>query len=423
MSVDRLACRRAIEAVRAGVPNRDAVRALGCSQPHIEEKFHQGLRDCQELTEQGKQARGLLVAGDFGTGKSHLLEHLHHLALEQNFVSSKVVISKETPLYDSAKFYRAAIDAAVVPDRQGGALREIAQTLDSSAGYVPFYQRVTSDASGLDSRFAATLFVYENVRTREFDLRDRVISFWSGRKLNVSEMRKYLRQLGESATYRLGKITEKELAYHRFRFASQLMVAAGYSGWVLLVDEVELIGRYSLLQRARSYAELARWMGMLREDEICPSLFTVLAITSDFVAEVIERKNDREKVRARLSARGLPDDLLQAGEAEKGMREIEKAAKLKRLERNQIEAVGDKLRGIYARAYQSNPLDAKLPCQALGSTPMRTYLRIWVNQWDLQRLDPSYQPEIATTTMEQHYTEDKDLEVPTEQNGDAAGAA
>jgi hypothetical protein len=125
MSDDLLACRRAIEAVRAGVPNRDAVRALGCSQPHIEEKFQQGLRECRELAEQGKQARGLLVAGDFGTGKSHLLEYIHHLALEQNFVSSKVVISKETPLYAPSKFYRSAIDAAVVPGKQGDALREI----------------------------------------------------------------------------------------------------------------------------------------------------------------------------------------------------------------------------------------------------------------------------------------------------------
>ena len=31
-------------------------------------------------------------------------------------------------------------------------------------------------------------------------------------------------------------------------------------GWLLLFDEVELIGRYTLLQRGRSYAELARWL-------------------------------------------------------------------------------------------------------------------------------------------------------------------
>ena len=46
----------------------------------------------------------------------------------------------------------------------------------------------------------------------------------------------------------------------RLRFAAKLLAAAGYAGWVVLFDEVELIGRYSLQQRAKSYAELARWV-------------------------------------------------------------------------------------------------------------------------------------------------------------------
>jgi hypothetical protein len=423
MSDYLLACRRAIEAVRAGVPNRDAVRALGCSHPDIEEQFQQGLRECREMADQGRQTRGLLVAGDFGTGKSHLLEYLHHLALEQNFVSSKVVISKETPLYDPSKFYRSAIDAAVVPGKQGGALREIAATLDRSPGYKALYVHVTSDRSDLDSRFGATLYVYEH--GKDLELVDRVISFWSGRKLNVSEIRKALRHLGESVTYPLRKISDKELAQQRFRFASRLMVAAGYSGWVLLVDETELMGRYSLLQRAKSYAELARWIGVLGEDEGYPSIFTVFAITPDFEEEVLERKGDREKVGARLAARGSPGDPLLAEEAEKGMREIPKAVKLKSLERDEVEAVAGKLRDIHARAYQWDPPAVRPDSgEKLRSTRMREHVKRWVNQWDLHRLYPSYKPEIETAAMPQRYEEDKDLEVSTEENEgeDATGA-
>ncbi len=36
VSTDR---RRALEALRNGVPNRDAVRVLGCEQPEVEERF------------------------------------------------------------------------------------------------------------------------------------------------------------------------------------------------------------------------------------------------------------------------------------------------------------------------------------------------------------------------------------------------
>ena len=53
----------------------------------------------------------MLVAGGFGSGKSHLLEYFKHIALEENFVCSKIVISKETPLYNPTRVYQAAIES------------------------------------------------------------------------------------------------------------------------------------------------------------------------------------------------------------------------------------------------------------------------------------------------------------------------
>ena len=83
---------RAIEALRAGVPNRDAVRALGSSQPVVEGHFEEMLSAVGQGLEVGKGVEGVLFAGDFGSGKSHLLEYLQHVALEKGFVCSKVVI-------------------------------------------------------------------------------------------------------------------------------------------------------------------------------------------------------------------------------------------------------------------------------------------------------------------------------------------
>jgi len=49
MNVDqKIQHRRAIEALRSGVPNRDAVLALGCKQPTIEEKFRAQLQAAKE---------------------------------------------------------------------------------------------------------------------------------------------------------------------------------------------------------------------------------------------------------------------------------------------------------------------------------------------------------------------------------------
>ena len=69
MSAQRVEDRRAIEALRSGVPNRDAVSALGSSQPEIEQHFAHQLATIRN----DGVAAGLLVRGEFGSGKSHLL--------------------------------------------------------------------------------------------------------------------------------------------------------------------------------------------------------------------------------------------------------------------------------------------------------------------------------------------------------------
>src|SRR5262245_2211528 len=155
----QIVSRRAIEALRAGVPNRDAVLALGCEQPFIEERFRARFQQAKEGVTQGVQAGGLLIAGDFGAGKSHLLEYLQQVALAEHFVCSKVVVSKETPLYDPTKFYRAAVRAAVAPGRRGAALTEVAAQLDPrNDAYTELSAWAHGPGAALNSRFAATLF-------------------------------------------------------------------------------------------------------------------------------------------------------------------------------------------------------------------------------------------------------------------------
>jgi len=409
--------RRAIEALRSGVPSRDAVRALGIAQPEIEEQFAERLEATKDGITAGTQAPGLLVDGDFGSGKSHLLEYLQHAALEQGFVCSKIVISKETPLYDPAKLYRAAIEAAVVPGRKGAALTEVASRLQSdSAGYAALDTWANRAESELNSRFAATLYLYRRVRVSDGEIADRIVRFWAGDPLNVSELRRWLRAYGETASYRLEKVTARELTLQRFRYAPRLMSAAGYAGWVLLVDEVELIGRYSIKQRSRSYAELARWAGRLH-DQRFPGLVTVFAITSDFGRAVLEDRGDEESVPARLRGSGLDADRMLASQAERGMRFISReAVPLRPADRGLIDQTREQVQDVYARAYDWQP--PALTARDDLALRMRQHVRRWINEWDLLRLYPGEHVETVIGELHPNYAENLDLEVSSE--GDSA---
>jgi hypothetical protein len=401
--------RRAIEALRSGVPNRDAVRALGCAQPAIEEAFRRQLEATADGVASESQAPGILVSGDFGSGKSHLLEYLMHVALEQRFVCSRIVVSKETPLHDPAKLYRAALRAAVVPDRKGTALTEVAARLDfGSEPYTDFYRWINRPDIRLNSRFPATVFLYE--REKDPEILNRIVSFWSGDPLGVAPLKTWLRAHGEAGSYRLEAVAAKDLWLQRFRFAARLMVAAGYRGWALLVDEVELIGRYSFKQRARSYAELGRWAARL-QGEACPGLATVFAITSDYSAAVLTERNDRETVPGRLRASGIDADRLLASQAERGMRLIDREGlRLRAPESAAIDQTRSLIQEIYARAYNwSSP--SLPPEERLTTTLMRQYVRRWINEWDLKRLYPDHEVHMVVEELKMDYSEDRDLEV------------
>ena len=122
MSEELVARRRAVEALRSGVPSWDAVAVLGSGQPRCGGPLHRAAGAHGRAGEPRAGPRGLLLGGGFGSGKSHLLTHLGHLAMSAGFVMSTVVISKETPLHDPVKIFRAAVDGAVDPGRARGVL-------------------------------------------------------------------------------------------------------------------------------------------------------------------------------------------------------------------------------------------------------------------------------------------------------------
>lgn len=400
--------RRALEALRAGVPNRDAVEALGSLQTAVEDRFSLLLAALADPPG-GEPVPGMLLGGGFGSGKSHVLEHLAHLALQANFVVSKVVISKETPLHDPVKVFRAAIEEARLPDRAGSAIDEVAAGLQTgSAAYASLYRWVHSDDAPIDPRFGATLFLYEYGRG-DPEFADRIVRFWAGDPLPAADLRRRLKEAGAGPTYSLGAAKERDLALGRLRFVPRLMRAAGYAGWIVLLDEVELIGRYSLLQRAKAYAELARWVRGDRDDPSVP-LGAVAATVDDFEAQVLVGKNDLELVPKRLRQKSTSDADLLATAAEVGMRIIEREQlALQPPDRAALDRTYRRLKALHGEAYGWSPPDVE-GLERLPSNRMRQYVRAWINEWDLVRLDPGYRPETAVAEVRVDFSEDAAIE-------------
>jgi hypothetical protein len=381
------------------------VRALGCDQPRIEVEFIEQL----ESVAAGESAEGLLIKGDFGTGKSHSLEFLREIALDQKFVVSRVYVNKETPLHDPVKLFQGASDSLSLPSRSGPAFLEIANQLVFNSQPFRDFERWANHAStDLDARFPASLLLFERFQS-DHEFRDHLIRFWAGGKLPVPDVKKHLKQIGEAWTP--GYTSLRDLAAQRFRFASRLMRAAGYAGWVILIDEVELVGTYSSLQRAKSYIEVARLMNTAGEAGV--SMVPVLAITDDFTRAILEDKGDLEKIPHMLQLRaaaGASD----AVNAAMGMRILaDRGISLKRPDVNALDETYARIRALYAKAYGWEPV-VQAVVRREQSTPLRAYIRRWITEWDLHRLNPGAEVDIETTVWHTDYSEEEEADEPKE---------
>ena len=170
-----LSARRAIESLRSGVPNREAVAQLGTTQRDIERRFQSALA----AVAAGKGTEPLVIAANFGAGKSHLLNYLQVLAERENFVSSFVVISPEMPLGNAQVVLKAVGEASHAPGRLGKALRALMFDFRVSS---PAWEQlnVWAGVSGLDDRFSALLLLYERFRADE-EFRTEILGDFEGK--------------------------------------------------------------------------------------------------------------------------------------------------------------------------------------------------------------------------------------------------
>jgi P-loop Domain of unknown function (DUF2791) len=415
-----IVARSAIEALRAGVPNRAAIRLLGSDDETLQQDFSDRLRRCAAALGDGRQTEGILLCGAFGAGKSHQLGYLAELARQQRFVVSFLPISKETPFFDPARLFVAAIRAAVVPDANDDVMTAAMRRLRPNSDLYDALETWTITEvreERLAPLFAALLYLIPR-RTTDPDDHTRIARFFGGGKVTVTAIRGWLRDAGAARLFDIKPVREADLALQRVRFAPRLFRASGYSGWCLLLDEVELIGRYSPLQRGRSYAELAWWMGLER-DEPTPGLVTVAAVTDDFSEKMFREKHDDELIPPRLEQRGMVRQSLMARRGIEWLKrpqfKLDPATDEEGLHRSL-----NRIAALYRDAYAWTlpPPDIG---ERLANKSMRQYIKSWITSWDIERLY-GRAPQIAAETIATDYSESSEIEQVPADCGDEASA-
>src|SRR5271166_3295882 len=262
-------------------------------------------------------------------------------------------------------------------------------------------------AGSLSAAFAALLWLIPRLAAEDYARdRARIPRFFGGGKLNATVVRSWLREHGAAKLFDIKSTREAELARQRLRFAPHLMSSVGLAGWCLLLDEVELIGRYSTLQRGRSYAELGRWLGWDEMDSLL-GITTVAAFTDDYVSRMFDDRRDEELVPQTLEQKGLTHQAVLAKRCMEQLRRI-RGVRLVPPDESALGAAQSRIADLYYDAYQWRPSGVAIG-ERLAGKSMRQYIKSWITEWDIERLFG----ERTTTeaqTIQTDYSESAELE-------------
>ncbi len=92
------------------------------------------------------------------------------------------------------------------------------------------------------------------------------------------------------------------------------------------------------------------------------------------------------------------------------MRLIEKAmVLLDPPDTDELDRVYDRLKELHGAAFDWVPPDVE-GLERLGATRMRQYVRAWINEWDLVRIDPTYRPVTETVKLSGGYVEQPEFD-------------
>ncbi len=378
MNEEQVFARSAIEALRSGVPSRHAVDQLGTTQNQVREAFEARV----EAMAAGKAVEPLVIAATFGAGKSHLLNYLKSLATNRGCVTSLVVVSPEMPLGNAHAVLKAIAESAEAPGRIGSALRALASDMHTNS---PEYAklRIWARDSGLDERFAALLYTYEELRADE-EFRTQILSDFEGKPVVITLLRQKLKELGQAAGYALKAKKNSLLAHDRIRLLAQFYRTCGCKGWVVLFDELERIAFFSTKQRLAAWEELGWWQAAAREDgAVLLPVFATAAGLYESTASV-----DELRFRSNTLDVGGPD-LDRLGAA--GIELVKSPIRLTAPDADQEEHIKYRLKSIYETAYQVSA-PAIDPGRNDVRTTIRSEIRRWITLWDLHRSYPNYEP-------------------------------
>ena len=383
--------RHIIEALRSGVPSRAVGEYFSEARPKVMKEIS-GRMDM--VCEDGK-SNGMIICGKYGEGKTHLLNTVFNLAHSNHMVVSYLSLSKETPMDKLYLVYQKVLQSTYLPRRQQpGFMHELEKI---SAGSPVANEMLLYAAKHLETDKLYYLF-RSYLNTEDSDEKFLLQADLEGDFITTASLKMISRRFcGQPVNYNVN-VSKTKHCRDYFSFMSHLFTQMGYHGWVLLIDETELMGRLGKKTRLKAYNNMANFL----LPDLCPeTTFTIFALSASYVEDVIEGKHEYANLEEVFPENQEP--------ARTVLNLLSRAPQLLPLTKDEINEVLCKIQDFHGRAYGWTPnlsVSALTEATQSGGYLLRTKIRAAI-----EFLDQLYQyGKAGHTTIndlgEETFTED-----------------
>lgn len=378
--MDSRAARRIVEALRAGIPSCEVSSVFTEGQANLLQ------RSGADLTRvaQGESAY-LIARGQYGEGKSHLLSAIENMARAERFVVSNVVLSKETPFNRINKVYQAVAHSVRVPDLPRPGFEDLLLRIG------PGTPRADEIAEFAEKHLHPKIwYVFKNYLSEGDGLkRAQLYDDLAGASMAMQDLRAIHRGNFHEAMRFPRRFLIQQDTQDYFRFLSFVFRSSGYAGWVILLDEVELLSKLGIGSRAQAYVNLAALLGLNGDLRPLSGVYFVLALASPFVEEALLSggRHDLARVPEWLAdpRRSRAGDVSAATAAMQAI--AEQSIPLAPMTEQNIDTMLKRLEAFHGSAYgwddTLNATAVEINALALGSNPIRTTIRAALEYLDL----------------------------------------
>lgn len=409
----RLKAVRIIEALRSGVPTFLSTRELPDLRPDLVNTVKNDL----EQFARGYNPQGRLVWGQYGQGKSHLLIAVSHLALEMGFAVSFVSLSREVSCHNLFYFYRHVAPVVRTPSSKVPGLQmQLAERKSSDLALTPI-QEPERYGHQWPAVVLELLLRCGGDDPEFYRLYDDLMGY----RLPLTEVRQIAKQLDAVDLLRGLPRFKQEDAGSYFGVLADVIRWCDYKGWVILIDEMELIGRLGKASRLRAYCNL-HWLLNWSGDMPYPLYLLVASATS--LQEVWYGQSGK-RLPDKVAIPELAKTRLDAAAAREMDEFFTKASShdnltLGPVAGSSVFSLLERLVELHSSAYNWNPPPAQeWVRQTVSALPEDTKLRVYI-RYVLEALDQllltGETPKLEVETLselrveeEDNFFEEKDL--------------